>query len=214
MSQPPKSEVNMNHDNNQAITYYAGEDITRFEKDKRAELQEHQVPIDEMGRLHELRTVILDHDVMEIKMQALLPDVNRQFTFLTHDDAKMKLYKRQVMAKHFILNHLITAVNPNLRFGLNDYAATIEAKRMHSFEEAFSAFRDYFSRSTLSGPKIIPHLSRAINHPTNGRKRPNSGPVSGDFSRKSHRASLDWRHHARGRPRVDLPDRSDERAAR
>ena len=38
----------------------------------------------------------------------------------------------------------------------------IEAQRMHSLEDAFSAFRDYFSRRTLSGPKIIPHLKRAI----------------------------------------------------
>jgi len=84
-----KSEVNTNYyNNNRAITYNAGEDIARFEKNKRAELQEHQNTIDIMGRFHELWTGNLDDAVMEIKMQALLFDVKRQLQFLTNDGAK------------------------------------------------------------------------------------------------------------------------------
>ena len=161
MSQP-KSEVNNNNNNNRAITYNAGEDITRFEKNKRAELKEHQGTIDMMGRFHELWTGNLDDAVMEIKMQALLSDVKRQVLFLTDEGAKKELFKRQALAQNFIQNHLIMAVNLDLRSGLNDYAPMIEAQRMHSLEDAFTAFRNYFSRGTLSGPKIIPHLKRAI----------------------------------------------------
>jgi len=161
MSQTIKKPDNTTNNYGNSVIYTAGDDLARFEKSKRAELQRFKNTIDMMPIFALLKSDPPPVDG-HLRMEALVADIQRQILFISSDDAKVELRKRHIMAETFIQDHLIMAVNEASRTGLNDFAPMIEAKQKLDFEGAFKAFRDYFQRGTLSGPTIIPHIIRAI----------------------------------------------------